>query len=115
MQNSSLTRDELLEILQKTAQSQLKTLRALRTKSATPAEPDKKKGKSNMDIVRDVLLAATGPLHIKEIILQARLLHSVSLHRESLVSALTKKVLDGNIFRRTAPNTFDLIQRPPQP
>jgi hypothetical protein len=115
MQNSSLTRDDLLEILEITAQAQLKTLRALRNKSATPAETNKKKGRSNMNIVQDVLLAAAGPLHIKEIILQARLVHGVQLNRESLVSALTKKVLDGNVFRRTAPNTFDLIQRTPQP
>ena len=34
------------------------------------------------------------------------------LHRESLVSSLTKKVLDQNTFARTAPNTFDLLKRP---
>jgi hypothetical protein len=34
------------------------------------------------------------------------------LRRESLVSTLTKKVLDHNTFRRTAPNTFDLLKRP---
>jgi len=111
MQNSSITRDELLEILEKTAHAQLKTLRALRNKSDMPAEPDEKKGKSNMDIVRDILLASGGPLHIKEIILKAQMAHGVQLRRESLVSALTKKVLDRNIFCRTAPNTFDLIQR----
>ena len=65
-----------------------------------------------MDIVHDILQAAPGPLHIKEIILKARLAFGVQLHRESLVSALTKKVLDQHIFRRTAPNTFDLLQRP---
>jgi hypothetical protein len=68
-----------------------------------------------MDIVRDLLLAAAGPLHVKELILRARLAYGVQLRRESLVSALTKKVLDGQTFRRTAPNTFDLISRPPSP
>ncbi len=34
------------------------------------------------------------------------------LRRESLVSALTKKVLDHHTFTRTAPNTFDLLHRP---
>jgi hypothetical protein len=65
-----------------------------------------------MDIVQDILLAARGPLQINEILLKARLAFGVQLHRESLVSALTKKVLDQHTFRRTAPNTFDLLQRP---
>jgi hypothetical protein len=34
------------------------------------------------------------------------------LSRDSLVSALTKKVLDQHTFCRTAPNTFDLLHRP---
>ena len=102
-----------MEILEHTAHAQLKTLRALRKKSGPPPELDQKKGKSNMDIVHDILLAAKGPLHIKEILLRARLAHGVKLSRESLVSALTKKVLDQRTFRRTAPNTFDLIPSAP--
>jgi len=112
MSNAPLSRDELLEILESTAHVQLKTLRSLRKKSAPPADHDKKKGKSNMDIVQDILLAARGPLQINEILLKARLAFGVQLHRESLVSALTQKALDQHTFRRTAPNTFDLLQRP---
>jgi len=52
------------------------------------------------------------PLHIDEIIHRAQKDHHRQLHRESLVSALTKKVLDQNTFARTAPNTFDLLKRP---
>ena len=114
MPNSSLSRDELLEILEVTAHAQFKTLRSLRKKSAPPADQVKNKGKSNMDIVQNILLAANGPLHINEIILKARLAFGVKLSRESLVSALTQKVLDEHSFKRTAPNTFDLLQRPPQ-
>jgi hypothetical protein len=40
--------------------------------------------------------------------------YGVKLSRESLVSAITKKVLDQNTFCRTAPNTFDLINRSPK-
>jgi hypothetical protein len=114
MPNSPISRDELLEILESAAHAQLKTLRSLRKHSASTAVHDKKKGKSNMDIVQDILLAAKGPLHINEIILKARLAFGVQLRRESLVSALTKKVLDRHTFQRTAPNTFDLLKRPPQ-
>ena len=65
-----------------------------------------------MDIVYDILLAAKGPLHITEILQRAKKDHHRPLRRESLVSALTKKVLDRQTFTRTAPNTFDLLQRP---
>jgi len=65
-----------------------------------------------MDIVYDILLAAKAPIHINDIIQRAKKDFHRHLHRESLVSALTKKVLDQNTFTRTAPNTFDLLQRP---
>jgi hypothetical protein len=65
-----------------------------------------------MDIVYDILVAAKGPLHINEIIQRAKKDHRRQLRRESMVSALTKKVLDQNTFTRTAPNTFDLLPRP---
>jgi len=65
-----------------------------------------------MAIVYDILIAAKGPLHIQEIMERAQKDFHRQLHRESMVSALTKKVLDQNTFTRTAPNTFDLIQRP---
>lgn len=64
-----------------------------------------------MDIVQDLLQAAPGPLHINDLLLQALQQYGVKLSRESLVSALTKKVLDQNTFVRTAPNTFDLLKR----
>ena len=59
-----------------------------------------------------MLAAAKGPLHVDEIIRRAKQEHHPPLQRESLVSALTKKVLDQNTYRRTAPNTFDLLTRP---
>jgi len=108
-----LNKDDLIEILENTALAQLRALRALRRsehrKTAPPAEP---KRKSNMDVVYDILLTAKGPLHINDIIQRAKKDHQRQLHRESLVSALTKKVLDQNAFTRTAPNTFDLLKRP---
>ena len=111
MSNTPVSRDELLEILESLAHAQLKALRALRNKSASPAPPSPQNAKSNMEVVHAILQAASGPLHVNEIILKARLAFGVKLSRESLVSALTKKVLDQHTFRRTAPNTFDLIER----
>jgi hypothetical protein len=65
-----------------------------------------------MALVQAILSQADQPLPIEEIITRARKQYGRQLRRESLVSALTKKVLDQNTFRRTAPNTFDLLNRP---
>jgi hypothetical protein len=107
-----LNKDDLIEVLETTALAQLRALRALRrSEHRKPAPPDPKR-KSNMDIVYDILIAAKGPLHINDILPRAKKDYHRQLHRESLVSALTKKVLDQDVFTRTAPNTFDLLKRP---
>jgi len=107
-----LNKDELIEVLENTALAQLRALRALSRAQHRKTAPSDPKRKSNMDIVYDVILAAKGPLHIHEIIERAKKDHHRQLNRESIVSALTKKVLDKNVFTRTAPNTFDLLNRP---
>jgi hypothetical protein len=54
----------------------------------------------------DILQQARKPLHISEILAQIKAKHRVSLDRESLVSALVKKVHRNQGLTRTAPNTF---------
>ena len=107
-----LSRSDLIEVLETSALAQLRALRSLRRADQRPAAPPGAKRKSNMDVVHDILLAAKGPLHITDIIQRAKKDHRRPLRRESLVSALTKKVLDHHTFCRTAPNTFDLLKRP---
>jgi hypothetical protein len=107
-----LTKNDLIEVLESSALAQLRALRSLRRAAQRPAATPGTKRKSNMDIVYDILLAAKGPLHITDILQRAQKQYHRPLRRESLVSALTKKVLDHNTFTRTAPNTFDLLKRP---
>jgi hypothetical protein len=107
-----ITKDDLIDVLENTALAQLRALRALRRSQDRKAAPTEPKGKSNMALVHDILAAANTPLHINEIIQRAKKDHRRQLRRESLVSALTKKVLDQNTFTRTAPNTFGLLDRP---
>ena len=107
-----LNKNDLLDVLENTALAQLRALRALRRADQRPTPQPGTKRKSNMDIVHDILLAAKGPLHVHDIIQRAQAQFHRPLRRESLVSALTKKVLDQNTFTRTAPNTFDLLKRP---
>ena len=106
----SLTRGDLIDALETMLEGQLRAVRGLR---AGP-KPKRRRAdgrKSNIQLVIDILSAAGEPLHINEIILRARRDHGVELKRESIVSALTKKVIDGETFRRTDRNVFALISR----
>jgi hypothetical protein len=64
--------------------------------------------KSQMSIITDILSAVGTPLHVSEIIRRAEQQYGTKLDRESIVSALTKKVKKGVRFVRTGPNIFGL-------
>ena len=107
-----LTKNDIIDILETSTLAQLRALRSLRRAGQRPAAHPGTKRKSNIDIVYDILVAAKGPLHVTDILQRAKKDYQRPLRRESLVSALTKKVLDHHTFTRTAPNTFDLLPRP---
>jgi hypothetical protein len=84
-------------------------------KSEEPKEHERKvpqgQRMSQMRMVTDILTSSATPLHVIEIIHQARKRFGVTLDRESMVSALSKKVKKGVTFVRTGPNTFGLKGR----
>jgi hypothetical protein len=88
--------------------SQLRTVRQM--KFPKPKKPKRAEGKgmSNMDMAIDILRRAQRPLHISEVITQVKAKYGVTLDRESLVSALVKKVHRRQGLSRTAPNTFEI-------
>ena len=88
--------------------AQLRTVRQLKSPKPKRAKGREDKGMSNMDMAIDILRRAQKPLHISEIITQAKTKYSVTLDRESLVSALVKKVHRHQGLSRTAPNTFQI-------
>jgi hypothetical protein len=63
---------------------------------------------SNMDIVQNVLEDAGHPLHVSDIIKLAHEQYRLQLNRDSIVSAILKKINAGQTFTKTAPNTFAL-------
>jgi len=71
-------------------------------------KPGRSQSTSQMSIITDILLAAGEPLHVSEIIRRAAEQYGVNLDRESMVSAMSKKVKKGVAFIRTGPNTFGL-------
>jgi DNA-directed RNA polymerase delta subunit len=67
-----------------------------------------KKRTSNIEIAKNILHVAGRPMHVSEIIKLAERDFKVTLNRDSIVSAMLKKVTAGKTFIRTAPNTFAL-------
>ncbi len=65
-----------------------------------------KKRTSQIDVVLSILKAAGSPLHVSDIITIARRDFQMELEKDSIVSAILKKVNAGKMFVRTAPNTF---------
>ena len=63
---------------------------------------------SNIDMAIDILRQSGQPLHISEILAQVKAKYKTTLDRESLVSALVKKVHRNQGVTRTAPNTFEV-------
>lgn len=106
-----LTKEDLIDVLEKTLQGQLKSLRGLKKKERAQERKGAAGKKSNISTVEDILRSAGEPLHINEIIKRAKKHDGRHLRRESIVSALTKKVLDQQTFCRTGRNVFSLIKK----
>jgi|SRR5271157_2868402 predicted transcriptional regulator len=83
----------------------------LRSKEPDGRERKVSQRKSQMSIITDILSSAGTSLHVSEIMRRAGERYGVDLDRESIVSALTKKVKKGALFVRTGPNTFGLKGR----
>ena len=75
---------------------------------STERKTSSSKRKSQMSMITDILIEAGGPLHAMEIIGRVERKYGIKLDRESMVSALTKKVKKGTGFVRTGPNVFAL-------
>ncbi|MFH1955025.1 MAG: HTH domain-containing protein [Pseudomonadota bacterium] len=96
--------ERYLEFQKEVAESKLKVIEQFQ--KGGQIKPRKRTSK--IDIAHNVLNDAGKPLHITEIVQQAKEVYDVQLDRDSIVSAMLKKVNAGQTFIRTAPNTFAL-------
>lgn len=96
--------DLYLQYHKEVAQAKLKIIERFQQKDRR--RPQKRT--SNIDIVHNVLNSVGHPLHVSDIIKLAEQQYQVQLNRDSIVSAILKKVNAGQAFIRTAPNTFAL-------
>lgn len=102
-------REAVFDAIEATLESQLRAVRKLKSNAKT----EKNKPKASMsqpEIVYNILKKAGKPLHISEIILRAEAEFDKKLDRESLASALTKKIKRHDRFCRTDRNTFGLLE-----
>lgn len=106
------SRDDLLDIFETVSRAQLRAIRRLRlspkakSRTGTRAQGGRLSG---MDMVTDILVKEGRPLHITDILAAVQKRFGVELDRESVVSAMSKRVARQDRFMRTAPNTFALI------
>jgi len=102
-------RDIILDTMVVSLEAQLRALKKLR---GSPEEDEpREKSMSQVDIAFNILTKAGKPFHISQIIADAEKMFGVKLERESLVSALSKKVMKEDRFVRTGKNTFALKGR----
>ena len=101
--------DGLLALYESLLSAQLRAVRQLQTPKNKKSRSVHEKSMSNIDMAIDILQQARKPLHVSEILSQIRTKHKITLDRESLVSALVKKVHRNQGLRRPAPNTFEAI------
>lgn len=105
-------RDDMLDILEAISEAQLRTIRKLR-RPQTPEETGKRERPaermSHIEMVYDILKVARRPLHISDILQLVSKRFGVDLDRESVVSALAKRVARKDRFLRTGRNTFALL------
>jgi hypothetical protein len=104
----SKTPEWFLSFYESLFSAQLRVVRQLKSPQPRKTKGVKAKGMSNMDMAIDILRRAQQSLHVSEIIAQVKAKHGVELDRESLVSALVKKVHRHQGLIRTAPNTFQI-------
>jgi len=114
--NNDTIRLAVLEAVEASLSAQIKAIRLLRTKKpssqtrdAEPGSPAHIKSRSHIDMTYDILAEATRPLHITDIISLIAARFDTRVDRESLVSALSKRVVRQDRFVRTDKNTFALI------
>jgi HB1, ASXL, restriction endonuclease HTH domain len=110
-------RDTILEVVEACLDAQLRAVRKLRSTSSTDSSPGVPrwgakniKGRSQLDMAFDILKEEGRPLHISELLERIETRFGQRANRESLVSALTKRVPQADRFVRTQKNTFGLRQ-----
>jgi hypothetical protein len=109
MDHSSL-RDTLLDVIESSLEAQIRAVRRLRSgRKVSPRQgAPEEAGMSQVDMAYNILLDGQA-MHITDILAAIKKRFGVGVDRESLVSALSKRIVRGDRFRRAGKNTFALL------
>ena len=100
----------LLNVFETLARAQLNAIRQLRKDAGLyKVEEPKRKSMSQIQAVYNILYSSRKPMHVNDIIAAAKQKFDMDIDKESLVSALAKRVKRQDRFTKTGPNTFALI------
>ncbi|MDY0152000.1 MAG: hypothetical protein RBS43_06975 [Candidatus Cloacimonas sp.] len=108
--NDNDVKTALLEVEEIKLKAQLRAVRELLRGESTPPLDENEKRISQIEYVYMALKKAKKPLHVTEIIDKVKELYGLELYRESIVSALLKKVNRFDRFTKMGRNTFGLIE-----
>lgn len=103
-------RQAVLEVEELKLKAQLRAVREALRGETTPTSDDNEKRISQIEYVYQALKSEKRPLHVSEIISKCKDMFGVELYRESIVSALLKKVNRMDRFIKTDRNTFGLSE-----
>jgi hypothetical protein len=108
--DESVIKDTILNTIEASLEAQLRAVRRLRSGEEQAKPKAARRGMSQVDMAYDILKKAGAPLHVSEIIARIEQIHGRRVDRESLASALIKKVQRRNRFVRSDKNVFGLIE-----
>lgn len=115
METTRKPASDVLEVMERVLAAALREVR--RARELAPPEDiplaersSRYRRKSVLKASEDILNGGTEPLHVSKLLEELARLGTPS-NRESLVSALTKRLHPNGPFLRTAPNTFGLAKR----
>jgi hypothetical protein len=103
-------RQTILEVEEIKLKAQLRAVREAIKGEKQVLPEDGEKRMSQIEYVYQLLRVERKPLHVTEIIDKCREKYDLELYRESIVSALLKKVNRMDRFIKTDPNTFGLSE-----
>lgn len=103
-QENNFIKSAIYEAIEISLEAQLRAIRRLRQPEKEITKDEK--SMTHIDMAFDILKRASKPLHISEILSKIEIIHQTKVDKESLVSAITKKIKRGDRFIKTDKNTF---------
>jgi hypothetical protein len=106
-------KQSILEVLEVQLESQLRAIRQMQGKQDALKSPSPRQGRRRQSIVDlsiNIITDEARPLHVNEIVQMLQQRFGRVVDRDTLSSALGKKVRNKLLLRQPAPATFALIE-----